>query len=336
MTAVPTPSCRDEPEVRGLAPGTSIAAPPGVTPSHPVFHALATLCLLSAACSGQLARGGAEACSPGATIACDLPTDDTGTQTCSVDGRWEACTGVECPDAFAFESCTTESGGTGEQSCQPALYAGGNYWSACASTAQCDPSAPDSACSYEPGSNAWINQPTAGPGGGSGTPLVLSFDGGPVRFTHASGSFDLMGEQASFDSDWVSRATPWLALDRNGNGAIDDGRELFGSMTVLASGTRAINGFIALAELDDDGDGRITPADAAFSRLLLWSDADQDRRSRSSELRCRSAAARGPRRAGRSSTCTSRRGEGGPHLSRTHRRSSPTLGFLPYMRMPTR
>jgi hypothetical protein len=121
--------------------------------------------------------------------------------------------------------------------------------------------------------------------GGSGTPLVVSFDAAPVRFTHATGAFDLMGEQASFDSDWVSARTPWLAMDRDGNGAIDDGRELFGSMTILASGRRAPNGFVALAELDDDGDGRITPADASFSRLLLWSDANQDRHSSPDELR---------------------------------------------------
>jgi hypothetical protein len=55
-------------------------------------------------------------------------------------------------------------------------------------------------------------------------------------------------------------------------------------MTELPSGTRASNGFIALAPLDDDGDGWITAADGSFSRLLVWSDRDQDRRSSPGEL----------------------------------------------------
>jgi hypothetical protein len=77
----------------------------------------------------------------------------------------------------------------------------------------------------------------------------------------------------------------WLALDRDGDGAIADGSELFGSMTVLSSGRRARNGFEALRELDEDGDGRITPADSGFARLLLWSDEDGDRVSGRGELR---------------------------------------------------
>jgi hypothetical protein len=68
------------------------------------------------------------------------------------------------------------------------------------------------------------------------------------------------------------------------NGAIDDGRELFGSMTMLPDGCVASNGFAALAALDDDGDGAITPRDAAFSRLLIGRDRDQDQRSSPDEL----------------------------------------------------
>jgi hypothetical protein len=117
-----------------------------------------------------------------------------------------------------------------------------------------------------------------------GTPLVLAFVGDPVRFTNASGDFDLAGREASVDTDWVSSQTPWLAMDRNDNGSIDDGSELFGSMTDLPDGHRAPNGFVALAALDDDGDGRITARDAAFGRLLVWRDANQDRRSQPSEL----------------------------------------------------
>ncbi|APR74907.1 hemolysin-type calcium binding protein [Minicystis rosea] len=115
------------------------------------------------------------------------------------------------------------------------------------------------------------------------TPLVLSFDGAPVEMKAGAAAFDINGTM-SVVTDWPTAATPWLALDRNGNGAIDDGGELFGSATKLGSGARAPNGFAALAELDSDGDGRITPADAAWASLRLWSDRDGDRFSASSEL----------------------------------------------------
>jgi hypothetical protein len=50
------------------------------------------------------------------------------------------------------------------------------------------------------------------------------------------------------------------------------------------SGRDAANGFIALRELDADGDGRITPNDPGFSRLVVWSDRDGDRRSSAGEI----------------------------------------------------
>jgi hypothetical protein len=115
------------------------------------------------------------------------------------------------------------------------------------------------------------------------TPLLLSFDGAPIVLAASAGAFDLDGTMC-VGTDWPSAATPWLALDRDGNGAIDDGSELFGSATVLASGARAPDGFAALTELDANGDGRITPQDPAWSRLRLWSDRDGDRVSRPDEL----------------------------------------------------
>jgi hypothetical protein len=117
-----------------------------------------------------------------------------------------------------------------------------------------------------------------------GTPLVLSFDGAPVEYVaDREHTFDVNGSR-SLVTDWPTARTPWLALDRDGNGRIDDGSELFGSMSVLSSGDRAPNGFVALRELDADGDGRITPSDPGFSRLMVWSDHDGDRRSGAGEL----------------------------------------------------
>ena len=117
----------------------------------------------------------------------------------------------------------------------------------------------------------------------STTPLVLSFDGASVAFQSSAQAFALNGLM-SVATDWPTARTPWLALDRNSNGAIDDGGELFGSATLLKSGERAENGFIALRELDTDRDGQLTPADAGWSQLELWNDGDADRVSSSTEL----------------------------------------------------
>jgi hypothetical protein len=117
------------------------------------------------------------------------------------------------------------------------------------------------------------------------TPLVLAFDDAPVAMTPTCGSFALAGAGSSIASDWPTAETPWLALDRNENGRIDDGSELFGEAVRLASGAFARNGFEALAELDSDRDGRLTQADAAWSSLRAWSDRDGNRASQPSELR---------------------------------------------------
>ena len=219
-------------------------------------------------------------CEPGSVQTC-LMGDGTTTsiQTCDEDASrhtsWGACDGpTSCTSP---QSCTTASGQPGA-SCEGA---------ACTPIGTCDPTArmPTGGFCFEchcyclVSSGAWQTYTTS-----CNTPLVLAFGGERVEFTRASGAFDLVGARASVDTDWVSAATPWLALDLDGDGAIDDGREIFGSMTVLPDGSRAKNGFEALAALDADGDGRITARDPAFARLLVWRDTDQDRTSSAREL----------------------------------------------------
>jgi len=115
------------------------------------------------------------------------------------------------------------------------------------------------------------------------TPLVVNFDDMPLRFEAAgAAAFDISGVGECLSTDWPT--LPWLALDRDGDGVISSGRELFGSGVVLGSGFRASHGFEALAELDADGDGKITAADPAFAELVLWSDHDDDRRGDLAEL----------------------------------------------------
>lgn len=117
------------------------------------------------------------------------------------------------------------------------------------------------------------------------TPLVLSFDGAPVQIEPApAATFDINAAGGCITTDWPAAVTPWLAIDLDGNGAIDNGRELFGSGTRLRDGKRARNGFVALAELDDNRDGRIDVRDPAFADLVLWSDHDADKTSTLTEL----------------------------------------------------
>lgn len=116
-----------------------------------------------------------------------------------------------------------------------------------------------------------------------GTPLVIAFHNQPVRYTRTPGRFAFLpGDPLA--SDWPTAVTPWIARDLNRNGTIDSGAELFGSNTVLPNGSAASNGFVALAALDANRDGRIDAADPAFASLLLWADHDGDRKSSPSEL----------------------------------------------------
>ena len=112
---------------------------------------------------------------------------------------------------------------------------------------------------------------------------------GEAASRRACGSIDADG--APEKVSWTARGSDdaFLALDRNGNGQIDDGGELFGTATKLANGTTSAHGYIPLAELDleangGNGNGYIDEADRRFETLLLWTDRDHDGRSSTSEL----------------------------------------------------
>ena len=116
------------------------------------------------------------------------------------------------------------------------------------------------------------------------TPLVIAFDAQPIAFSSSSTPFAFQHDH-SVRTDWPTAATPWLALDRDGDGRITTGAELFGDATPLASGATATNGFAALADLDANHDGIIDARDPAFASLVLWSDRDGDHVGSADELR---------------------------------------------------
>jgi len=111
-----------------------------------------------------------------------------------------------------------------------------------------------------------------------GTPIVLDLNGDGVKTLSISAGteFDLFATGREVNTGWVSSSDGLLALDRNHDGKINDGSELFGSSTTLASGEKASDGYAALSELDSNGDGVITKDDAEWANLEVWVDKNSD------------------------------------------------------------
>lgn len=126
-------------------------------------------------------------------------------------------------------------------------------------------------------------------GRGADSPIVINFENGGYRLTgtNAPVLFDIDATGHAFWIGWTAAGTSeaFLALDRDGDGAITSGAEMFGNATPLESGQRAANGFDALAEFDDNHDGVIDSRDTIWSSLLLWTDLNHDGVSQPSELR---------------------------------------------------
>ena len=118
------------------------------------------------------------------------------------------------------------------------------------------------------------------------SPLVLDIDGDGVETTsiNAGAYFDHDANGFAESTGWVSADDGFLALDRNGDGRISNGTELFGNQTLLPDGGQAGDGFQALAQWDENGDGRIDTNDAIWSQLRIWRDQNEDGYSEASEL----------------------------------------------------
>jgi hypothetical protein len=140
----------------------------------------------------------------------------------------------------------------------------------------CDPWDPE--CGDQP---PVISNPT-------NSPIIINFERGDYRLTGSDSPvlFDILASGKRIRIGWTAPGADeaFLCLDRNNNGVIDNGSELFGTATPLESGQIAANGFAALAEYDDNGDGVINAADAVWTRLLLWRDDNHDGVSQPSEI----------------------------------------------------
>lgn len=98
--------------------------------------------------------------------------------------------------------------------------------------------------------------------------------------------FDVDHNGTREQTSWTARSgdSAFLAIDRNGNGLIDDGGELFGNGMKMNNGQFAPNGFEALAELDTNHDNIIDSSDAAWPHLLLWIDRNHNGVSEPDEI----------------------------------------------------
>lgn len=93
-------------------------------------------------------------------------------------------------------------------------------------------------------------------------PLVFNFEGNTAELTDMKFLFDLDGDGKEEEISNLSSGSGFLALDKNNDGKINDGTELFG--------TQSGNGFKDLAIYDEDGNGWIDEDDSVFKQLKIW------------------------------------------------------------------
>ena len=141
----------------------------------------------------------------------------------------------------------------------------------------------------EPGLECDIQTSQCSP---QGCPIIISDRGNTLPLTDPENgvNFDLNSDGFAEPLSWTAEGEDdaFLVMDRNGNGRIDDGTELFGNFTPQPA-SEVPSGFLALAVFDGvseggNEDGWITSEDQVFNLLQLWADINHDGVSESNEL----------------------------------------------------
>ncbi|HWX41799.1 MAG TPA: hypothetical protein VN345_11670, partial [Blastocatellia bacterium] len=149
-----------------------------------------------------------------------------------------------------------------------------------------------STCDYS-GGNGLVGNVGPSPGCCGPSPILIDLSGGGFHLTDAEDgvNFDLDSDGIAERIGWTSPGSSlgFLCLDRNGNGIIDNGKELFGNHTPQPPSPHP-NGFLALSVYDQrtnggNGDGIIDNRDAIFSQLRIWVDSNHNGVSEPGELR---------------------------------------------------
>ena len=117
-------------------------------------------------------------------------------------------------------------------------------------------------------------QPSPASGGGSQIfrPVALDLNGDGVQTTGAARTVAFNVDDSGYlkNTAWLNNSDGFLFLDRNLNGQIDGGKELFSNSTVALSG-RGLNG---MRWVDSNYDGSLSALDPVWNELKVWQDAN--------------------------------------------------------------
>ena len=123
------------------------------------------------------------------------------------------------------------------------------------------------------------------------SPIVIDLNNDGIKGTNLDYkiNFDLDNNGFKEATSWIDNNDAFIAIDKNNNGTIDNGSELFGNKSIsnnayAYTNPNAKNGFESLKELDSNNDDIIDEKDKEFTNLLLWQDKNSNGISETDEL----------------------------------------------------